>query len=139
VRRRTADGGGSPAVPTIACWNSQAISSLVACRAASALPDSAQPSRSVCSVQRAIYEEGTASSFRPIACSPARYAEKNCDKIPPHKLRPHAPLAQPPPQVDLLGPEILRPHMAAQLIQESGQPGPPSEIASSRATHSAAG
>ena len=72
VRRRTAEAGGSPAVPASACRNSQAISSLVACRARSALPASERPSRSACSVHRAISAPGTASSFSPRACSLVR-------------------------------------------------------------------
>ena len=71
-RRWTADGGGSPTVPASVCRNSQAISSLVACWARIALDDSARPSRSDCSVQRASSASLTASSVRPSACSPPR-------------------------------------------------------------------
>ena len=69
VRRRTAEGGGSPAEPASACRNSQAISSAVACLAPSALAASARPSRSDCSLHRAISLAPTASSASPSACS----------------------------------------------------------------------
>jgi len=72
VRRRTADGAGSPIVCDSACRNSQAISVLVACRARSALPARDRPSRSACSVQRAISELEIASSLMPSACSLVR-------------------------------------------------------------------
>lgn len=69
VRRGVADGGGSVRDPLAACWNSHATSVEDACRAYSALPLSARPIRSACSVQRPISLAEIASSCRPSASS----------------------------------------------------------------------
>jgi len=77
--------------PASVCRNSQAISSLVAWWARIALDDSARPSRSDCSVQRASSASLTASSVRP---SPARrpVGVDELGEHPARELRPHAAL-----------------------------------------------
>ena len=106
------------------CRKSHATSREVACRAASADAVSARPSRSACSVHLPTSPAGSASSSGPRARSARAVGVDEAPEQAAGQLRPHRPLAEPDPEVDLLGPEVLRPHVLVDLVQVLAPAGP---------------
>ena len=116
-RRRVADGGASLSEPISVCRKSHATSREEACRAASADAVSARPSRSACSVHLPTSPAGSASSSGPRVRSAARNGLLKAPDQAAGQLRADGPLAEPDPEVDLLRPEVLRPHVLVDLVQ----------------------
>ena len=58
---------------------------------------------------------GLVLDAKPSFCCPVSVQEMAEQAI--GELRPHRPLAEPDPDVDLLGPEVLRPHVLVDLLQ----------------------